>query len=177
MFKPPRIILGINPGTRYVGLACFVDRDLRDWRVRVVHGKWSNAKRKKLDSAVLKYIDRFDPSTLVIKRLDPIRSSAELRKFTSSLKSSARRRHIAIREYSIEEVEQLVLRDARKNKRRLADAIAQQYPILLSELNRELDRKREYHIRMFEAVALASTSAKSLDSGKKLSRRTRSASK
>ena len=163
MTRHPKLILGINPGTRYVGLSCFVGNDLRDWRLKVIRGKWSSAKRKKLDAALYDYIDRFKPIAIALKKLDPARSSPQLRAFAASLRSFARRKHISVHEYTIKEIESLVLGEERKNRHRLADAIAQEYPILLSELNRELSHKNAYHLRMFEAVALASVCARSLE--------------
>ncbi|GAF91324.1 unnamed protein product, partial [marine sediment metagenome] len=41
-------IIGINPGTRYLGISVFQDSDLRDWRIKVFQEKWSEHKIKKI---------------------------------------------------------------------------------------------------------------------------------
>ena len=39
MVKKIITIIGINPGTRYLGISVFHGSELRDWRVKVVQGK------------------------------------------------------------------------------------------------------------------------------------------
>ena len=60
-------------------------------------------------------------------------------------------------------LEAFLCNGAPKNKRNLAEAVAANYPELYLELNTERTRKNQYHMRMFEAVALGAICVSELD--------------
>ncbi|MCU0597486.1 MAG: hypothetical protein MUC98_18755, partial [Desulfobacterota bacterium] len=64
-----RTILGINQGTRYLGLAVFSGTVLLDWSVKTLKGKWSKTKLKKAMSLIKRLIDHYKPSAIAMKRL------------------------------------------------------------------------------------------------------------
>lgn len=58
-------------------------------------------------------------------------------------------------QYSIDDIEQFFSPERNINKSKLAELICQRHPVLRHELEREQDNYNPYHVRMFEAVALA----------------------
>ena len=44
MINEPVRIIGINPGTRYLGIAVFIGPEPREWRIKIFNGKWSKEK-------------------------------------------------------------------------------------------------------------------------------------
>ena len=68
MDKKPLKILGLNPGTRYLGMAVFQGPELRDWGVKTFKGQWSKEKLKKIKEIVSDLISRYDLNTLAIKK-------------------------------------------------------------------------------------------------------------
>ena len=154
MAKRPITILGINPGSRYIGMAVFRGPELRDWRVKVIKGKWSKEKMKKLMTIVSDLIERYRPRALAIKKLHPSRTSPDLDRLVARVKALSQRKGIRVCEYSIGELEAFFCPWERTSKRRMAEVIASQYPIVLPELTKEKGNKNPYHLRMFEAVAL-----------------------
>ncbi|GAG60193.1 unnamed protein product, partial [marine sediment metagenome] len=89
MIRKPIKILGINPGTRYLGIAFFREAELRDWRVKVVEGKWSEEKVKKIKTIILSLIGKYEPDFLSIKKLNPLRTSSNLTRLSTKIKNLA----------------------------------------------------------------------------------------
>jgi len=154
MLKEPLRIIGINPGTRYLGLAIFEDWNLIDWRIRTLGGKWSINKIDKVISVIKEYIELYDLNMIALKKLHPSRSSKNLRKLVDRIKSLAARKRIKVYQYSIKEIEGILLAEERHNKKLLAQKMASDYPFLIHELEKEQAHKNPYRMKMFEAVAL-----------------------
>jgi len=156
MLKEPHRIIGINPGTRYLGIAAFQDRSLFDWRIKLLNGKFSKKKIDKAIEVISEYIELHDINTIALKKLHPARSSKNLRALVSRINSLARRKKIKVSQYSIKELEKSLLEEEKHNKKNLAEKLVSDYPCLVHELEKEKARKNRnpYHLRMFEAVAL-----------------------
>lgn len=156
-------ILAINPGTRYIGFAVLKGPLLADWGVSVIPGRFSDAKVSRALSLVSELIDLHQPGVLVLKSLHPARHSADLGRLRSEIRKLARSKGLALHEYSIHEIEAFFAPDRRINKTQLAEFVASRQPVLRHELRREQDSYNAYHIRMFEAVALAMTAVGTLE--------------
>lgn len=163
MPKKPLKIIGINPGTRYLGVAILYDFDLRDWRIKVFQEKWSKEKMEKLKTIVCSFIDQYQPNVLAIKKLHPSRSSKNLKCLVARIKELSKRKGLRIHQYSIKELEKNFIADGRANKRNLARLMTNEYQELIHEFNHEKKNRNPYYIRMFEAVALASLCFNKLD--------------
>jgi Holliday junction resolvasome RuvABC endonuclease subunit len=163
MVKKPEITLGINPGTKYLGIAIFNGTDLRDWKVKEITGKWSKEKLETILSIVGDLMKKHSPDTVALKRINPSRSSPGLNRLVASIKSLCRRKRLSIREYSIKEMERALSPEKKINKKQLAEIMAAEYPILYNELNSEKSHKNKYYIRMFEAVALGAANLREPD--------------
>ena len=155
MLKNPITIIGINPGARYLGLAVFVGPELREWRIKAFNGTWSPAKMKKIERMFTRYLDRYKPNAIAMKKLHPSRSSSRLNRLVDVVKRIAKQKRIKLREYPVCEVESSLSNGETINKKKMAELVALQNPVLLHEFKREGMHKNPYHIRMFEAVALA----------------------
>ena len=152
----PIVILGLNPGTRHMGVAVFYGPHLHDWRVRATG---AGSLRDRVDRAAdiaACLIAKHSPDVVAIKRLHPSRDSAELRLMADSILGHARRKGLVIRRYTIDDLKAAFAPGVSINKRRLARVIAYRYPDLQIELKKEEESRNAYHIRMFEAVAMAS---------------------
>ena len=162
MHKTIRII-GINPGTRYIGFAVFHSSGLMDWGVKNIEGKWSKKKIEMITSVISDLIGHHKASVLSIKALHPSRSSANLDKVVSRIKELSKRKRLRICQYSIDELESFFCPGEKINRRDLTEMVASKYPILSYELDRERTIINPYYVRMFEAVALGSICFRHLD--------------
>jgi len=163
MPKEPLKIIGINPGTRYLGIAVLQGPELRDWRVKVLKGKWSKEKMKKAVEIISEFIDRYEPNVLAIKKLHPSRRSQNLAQLVDRIKEFSRRKGLKVFQYSIKDVEEFFIEEDKLNKKNLAEAIVLENPALFHELQKEKAHKNSYYIRVFEAVALGSRCFHQLD--------------
>lgn len=163
MQKKVITILGINPGAKYLGIAVFRGPELRDWRMKVTKGKWSGDKYLKTMKILLEFIEQYRPDVLSIKRLNPSRSSAGLDRLVQKIIALSENKGMKVYQYGIKELEAFFYSEGRSNKRKMAEIITSQHPVLHCELNLERRNKNPYHIRMFEAVALGAICSYELD--------------
>jgi len=163
MPRKPLKIIGINPGTRYLGIAVLQGSELRDWRVKVLKGKWSKEKMKKAIEIISEFIECYEPGVLAIKKLHPSRRSRNLVQLAARIKEFSKRKGLKVYQYSIKDVEEFFIEEDKLNKKNLVEAIISEYPALFHELKREKSHKNPYFIRMFEAVALAALCFHHLD--------------
>jgi len=155
MPKRPLTNLAINPGTRYLGIAVLEGAELLDWGVKVINGSWSPEKLKRITTIIVGLIEQWQPSTLAVKRLHPARSSSRLLRLLAEITKLSSRHHLSLRQYSIADLEAFFCLDERLNKKHLVQAVVSRYPELLPEFQHDERSRNPYHLRMFEAVALA----------------------
>ena len=154
MNRKPLRIIGINPGTRYLGIAVFEGPELMDWRVKTFIGKWTKEKAERILEMMIEQIELYNINTIAIKKLHPARSSKNLNLLVLRIKRLANKNRIKVYQYSIKEPEKFFLEGEKPNKRNLADSVVAEYPMLVYELNKEKSRKHSYYMRTIEAVAL-----------------------
>ena len=154
MIREPIKILAINPGARYLGIAIFRGAELRDWRVKVAGGKWSEKKVKNIKGIILSLIDKYEPSVLAIKKLNPCRSSSNLTRLTNEIKNLVKKKGLRVYQYSLNDLESFFSPKNKINKKKMSDIVTREYTALCHELKKEKSNKNPYYIRMFEAVAL-----------------------
>jgi len=154
MIREPLKILGINPGTRYLGFAVLYGQELMDWRVKTFRGKWTKEKAERIIEIISEQIELYDINTIAMKRLHPARTSKNLKLLVSKITALARRKRMKVKSHSINELERFILAEEKPNKRNLAEKIIKEYPMLVHELNKEKSRKYSYYMRAIEAVAL-----------------------
>lgn len=163
MVRKPIKILGVNPGTRYLGIAIFRGAELRDWRVKVAGGRWSKEKTKKINRIVLNLIDKYEPDVLAIKKLNPSRSSSNLTRLSTKIKNLARRKSLMVYQYTLDDLKAFFSPKDKISKKKMAAMVTKAYPALCHELGKENSNKNSYYIRMFEAVALGLVCFRKLD--------------
>lgn len=147
-------ILAVNPGSRYLGFAAFRGPELLDWGVRVISAKTPRGRIRVAGHILKEAIERFQPDTLAVKRLHSSRSSPSLDRLADSIRETARRRKLRVRQYSITQLKCILCPGAKRNKRRLAAEVAATYSVLSPEFQKEMANVHPYYLRMFEAVAL-----------------------
>ena len=154
MYKKPPTILGINPGTRYMGIAVFQGNELRDWRIKGTKGKWNKKKLAKTLGIIEEYISHHKPNSVALKKIHSSRTSINLEQLIAGIEKLAEKNEIQVCLYSGKEIKAHFLGGSKGNKRKLSEAITKQHPELFHELIREKSNKNLYYTKLFEAVAL-----------------------
>ena len=161
MHRKATKVIGLNPGTRYMGIAVFYGSELRDWQVRNIEGRWSKDKMAKVIMVLSSLIDCHKPDVLAMKRLHPSRSSPNLSRLVGRITELFRRSGSMVCQYTIDELKRHF---QSRTRRELAEKVTEEYPFFLShELSKERANMNPYYIRMFEAVALGSACFHQLD--------------
>jgi len=158
-------IIGINPGTRYIGFSIFHDTELWDWGVKNIEGRWSKDKLKKAIKIISDMIGLNKSNIISIKQLHPSRSSSDLNQLVSKIKELAKRKRLEVYQYSIDDLKTF-FHSEKINKRQLAEMITSDYPFLYYALEKEKAIINPYYARMFEAVALGAICFNYLDKRK-----------
>jgi Holliday junction resolvasome RuvABC endonuclease subunit len=122
-------IIGVSPGTRYVGFAIFYGSELRDWGVKNIEGRWSKEKQKRIMAFISNLTEQHKTNALAIKKLHVSRTSPNLNRLVARIKESSERKGLKVYQHSIKELESFFYPDGRINKRALAEMVTDKYPI------------------------------------------------
>lgn len=157
MIGKPSTVLGISPGSRYIGVAVLSGTELRDWRLKVFPGRWSEAKGEKVRLTIEDYFKIYRPDAVAVKRVHPSRGSLYLSEVIKHINGAAKQHGLRPHLFSLEAVKYYLAQGRKINKKLLAEIVAARFPILFHQLHRETSQKNQYYARVFEAVALAIT--------------------
>jgi hypothetical protein len=148
-------LLGISPGTRVIGLAVIIKGELVEWKVKSFKEKWSKEKCTAILSIISRLIEYYDVTTLSIKKIDPLKSSPQLDSLIVLIEKLAGHRRIAVRKFSLSDLDYANRSGKRDGKVKLTEHIVKKHPELKHEYFKEQNNRREYYIKMFEAIAIA----------------------
>ena len=154
MLSDPTII-GISPGSRYIGVAVLRGCELRDWRIKVIRAKTDEERMSNLRSVFSKLLIWYRPNLVAMKSVHKSRGSNALRTVVESVRGITREHVLPLEEYSLETIKQKVGQRVSKSKRQMSIELATTYPSLQKLLKDLVDSKTYYQIRVFEAVAVA----------------------
>lgn len=157
MLARPTTILGVNPGAKHLGLAVLQERDLRSWGVKNIPGRWSRKRTAKIIGIIDEHVSRYNCKVVCLKMINPSRSSKQILNLVEKIKDYCNDRGIKVYEFSNKNLKAVYSSDDLlvSNKKALAEAVVKLFPVLFHELSQENSHRNAYHIRMFEAVALA----------------------
>lgn len=145
-------ILGISPGTRYIGVAVLRNGDLHDWKVKSYKGTWSDEKLEKAVGYIEKLIISHVISHIACKVPHDSRSSNGVNAIIEKIKEVALEYKIKFELYTIDDLKNLFKMHF-ANRYILSEHVTRRYPELTSIFLRERMNKHKYHIRVFEALA------------------------
>jgi len=149
-----KVILGVSLGTRVIGVAVMQSGELIDSRVKVFKQQWSKDKRKQILTSIERLIDYYNAKQVVVKSIDPLRTSNQLNLLTEKLKVVLHLKKITFDFYSLSTAK-LGLGIKARNKQDFMCQIAERYPQLRKKYQKEINSQHTYYERIFEAVALA----------------------
>ncbi len=150
-----RCVLGISPGTRIIGIAIIQDGELVEWKVRTFRERWSSEKRKAMLGAIRQLCEYYSVGMIAVKKVDPLRSSPEHDRLVRDFTQQAKRYGIKVRHFSLSELDIATPGHKRKTKRVIAEKVAEMHPEVRHEYIKERNNRKEYYIKMFEAIAIA----------------------
>lgn len=145
-------ILGISPGTRYIGIAFLRNGILYDWKIKSYKGIWSEEKLLKVMSYIESVIEAHVVEHIACKVPHIGRSSFGLKLLIEKITSIAEKYNAKLHLYTIKELKDLFTAGL-ENKSALVRYLADNLPELRHLLTKELRNKNVYYVKVFEAIA------------------------
>lgn len=145
-------ILGISPGTRYIGIAVLRSGELHDWRVKSYKGSWSDEKLNKVVTYIEKLVIDHVICQIACKVPHHSRTSQGVNAIIEKIKTIALEYKIRFETYSIDDLKNLFKMHF-PNSYILSEHVTRKFPELTDIFLRERKNKHKYHIRVFEALA------------------------
>ncbi len=151
-----RRILGLSPGSRYLGVAVLDDGSLKDWRIIGIDAGCADEKLDRLGRVLAHLLELHHPDVIAMKAAGLHSGSSALAGVTGTIRRFADEHKLGYGIYALDRVKRLLVGEQRANRVRLANELATRYPILYSEIQQRIMRHNSHSLRMFEAVAVAS---------------------
>lgn len=145
-------ILGISPGTRYMGIALQRNDELYEWKIKTYKGVWSDEKLLKAMNYIEGLIVSHVVNHIACKLPHSSRCSQALKSLIEKIKAIAKEYKLKLHIYSISDLKDFFLSGIR-NKKSLAGHITIKHPELNRIFLREKENKNQYYLKIFEAVA------------------------
>lgn len=157
MGKNRNSILAIDPGTKYLGYAGFVNDELSDYGVKTIKQREGpKGILTDLERIFTRLLDEKRPGELVIERnaFSQIKSNVRLALAVVQMKSLAEKRRIRVFEVDPRTVRKIVCRDGNATKREVARTLAIQFPELKAYLESNRRWRVDFHQNAFDAIAV-----------------------
>lgn len=145
-------ILGISPGTRYVGIAILRNGELFSWKIKSYKGVYDPVKVDRTLEYIENLIIMQVINSIACKIPHSKRTSPVLDKIIQRIREMSAQYKVDCKIYTIEDLKSL-FKMKFSNKYMLAEYVAKKFPQLTEALIRERKNKNRYHIRTFEAIA------------------------
>ncbi len=154
MTANPKAVLGISPGTRIIGLAVISNGELIEWKVKTFKETWSKDKRKAILSTISRMCEYHRIHAIAVKKIDRQWTSPQLDRLVAGIIKQAELQGITAHLYSLSDLDYDYRTGTKQTKDDLTEHVASKHPELQSALLRERNNRKEYHTKMFEAVAI-----------------------
>jgi len=148
-------ILGINPGTRFIGLAVLQDKVLIHHQLRSFQGKWSQGKLQSILAAIEDIISRYRVTDIAVKVPDRLPASLGFTQLLGTLNVLCENTVGKPVYYTLSDMKHVLCNDESTFRIKLMHIIVEYYPELLPECGKEEANINKYYYKLFEAVAAA----------------------
>ncbi len=155
MNKQDITILGISPGTQYYGIAVLRNGRLNDRRVKNFMEGWSQHKLNAIERVMEILILKYDVTAIALKSIPVSKNTEGNTRVIHAIKKLADQHTFKMYFYTLEELQRYYSREKKVTKEMLMDGVLDQFPEMIFEHTRELQRGNPYYIKVFEAIAAA----------------------
>ncbi len=151
-------ILGIDPGTRYMGVAVLHGEQLVHYGVKDLKRKRpADELLRATRDALLQLIRDYRPTVLAYENTFYVqqKSSALLHVQELEIKRVGKAEHLQVLGYSPSHLRKRLCGDGWATKYMVADLLAERFPELTGYRTKNEPRRERYWLNMFDAVAVA----------------------
>jgi len=150
-----KVLLGISPGTRVIGLAIMHKGELVEWKVKSFKETWSIDKRNAILDTIHRICGYYGIQTIAIKKSDPLRRFPQLEMIVAAIIRQAKRNKIAVHECSLSGLDYDLQTGKKKTKDSISVEVVNKHPELRKKYLQERNNRADYYTKMFEAIAVA----------------------
>ena len=150
-------ILAIDPGTRAMGVALLQDYKLiYHGVITIPKGKSPHETLLEGRKVILRLIADYKPDVMAVEKtfFANNRNSAILNVFADEIKAIGKRKGLEVYGFAPSTVKKFITGNGRATKLEVAKVVVATYPELKVYLGQDCKYKEEYHLNMFDAVAL-----------------------
>jgi Holliday junction resolvasome RuvABC endonuclease subunit len=155
-----RKLLGIDPGTRELGYACFDGEQLVDYGVKVPpRGQPPKELLEHVDRLLLRLVEEKRPDVLALEQnsFSQIQQNALVTLLVVRMKALARKHGLAVAEYAPRTIRHAVCADGDATKAELARVLAARFPELRYYRSSDRRWRERYYQHIFDAAACGLT--------------------
>lgn len=148
-------ILGVNPGTRRLGVAVMRNGKLVHCEIKSFTGKWSYEKLQEIIAFLEAIVHRDGITKIAVKIPDVLPTSLGFTQVIGSLNALCDRVGIRPRYFTFSEVKARHCKEEKPTAAHLMAAFVGKYPELRPHYQKEQQNEEAYYRKVFEAVAAA----------------------
>lgn len=153
-------ILGIDPGTKRIGIAVMQGSILREWRIKTFDDKFSAEKLKRIISTISNTAELYQVSRIALN-IPPNNHTINQDKVIMAIRELAKAKSIRLVTTTTLEIKTFF---GVGNKMELAETLAKRNNFLAKELEIEKSSTSKYYDKMFVAIGTTVMLYKKLDS-------------
>ena len=147
--------MSIDPGTRYMGYAGFIDGELADHGVKTIRQNGSlKIMLSHIETVIGRLIAEKKPKVVIIEKnnFSQIRQNVRLAIVSQRLRAISRQSRIRFLELDARTVRKIVCQNGNATKRELARTICTRYPELKPYFESDKRWKERYYQNIFDAI-------------------------
>jgi hypothetical protein len=146
-------VLGISLGTTTVGIAYINERELYDFNTHSFRAEWSEKKADAIVNRIGLYFTRYAVGLVVIKVPPKTHQPASIKLLLQKLGSFVAYKGCMADVCTKQDLKRHI--PGAKNHKDVMSFVVQTYPITTTEYSLALQRKNQYHKKVFEAIIAA----------------------
>lgn len=151
---PPMRVLGISTNTRLLGLAILSEDGLEDYFIRLYKSSWSPDKATLMVSSLEPCVRKYSITHVLLSIPLPHYHTKELGCLINAFAFFCKEHKLVLKQLP-ETMLDTLHQPTRKRKQALMEALVLRYPELWKQYEKECRNKHSYHIKLFEAVGMA----------------------
>jgi hypothetical protein len=148
------MILGLSLNSRIVGMAVLDSQTLLDHGVRLFKERWSQEKLLRIVRCISLYCQDYSITSIALIQPPVHYRTPQMKELLNALKRHCRTLHLPLCCYKTEALH-VFCGTERAKKKALMQELSLRHPELTHAQQKELQNKKKYYIKLFEAVGAA----------------------
>jgi RNase H-fold protein (predicted Holliday junction resolvase) len=148
------MILGISTNTRLLGLAIINQGRLVDYSIHLFKSPWSASKANKIVTSLEPCVRQYCIKNVVLSIPHEYHQNSAIKNLLSRIRRYVSSKGIALSQKTPETLHSLYPTQYKKTKKRLMHELTLLYPQLTYCYLKEMQNKKRYYHKLFEAVAV-----------------------